>query len=207
MADPKGRVLCDPIHQWSFYWPESRSDIELKEALGVYELPIQVHKTADGESCYSIKPAAALLYLSPVLRSSDGSPPVSVEQADHDPSKASPDSGSCQTGGEQVSSIFWRLPAELRTAIYEFVFQYPASGLLFQNNKPGFRTATRELNEAIDFDGWGGIWGQSHLMHTISSPEILAPLLVSKRFRQEALPLFFSLNKFDSFGRWTSSRS
>ncbi|KAK3653180.1 hypothetical protein LTR56_004716 [Elasticomyces elasticus] len=94
---------------------------------------------------------------------------------------------------------FFRLPAELRNTIYELVFQYPRSGLYFAST---CTTQPRTLSRDLDNDGEFGEPPQSNRKPRkelfLAKPvhEILEPLLTSKQFYKEAMPVFFQINTF-----------
>ncbi|KAK4549699.1 hypothetical protein LTR36_005000 [Oleoguttula mirabilis] len=111
---------------------------------------------------------------------------------------------------------FFKLPAELRNSIYEMVFQYPASGVLLRPLRHSYRdwsgsrgsTTVALLNRSLDqpfaFDTWREAarstyeespYGDSLLRAGLLS-HVLSPLLVSRQFYNEALPIFYGINHF-----------
>ncbi|KAK5689014.1 hypothetical protein LTS10_000994 [Elasticomyces elasticus] len=80
---------------------------------------------------------------------------------------------------------FFELPAELRNAIYTMVFQYPRSGVYIRSF-------------------WYGSLGPSQyeLLSAGKSSSILLPLLVSRQFHDEAMPIFLNINTF-FFNDWS----
>jgi hypothetical protein len=101
-----------------------------------------------------------------------------------------------------AGSIFWSLPIELRVRIYEFVFQYPASGLRYDSHPyfvPGdvgkLFTVTGDLKSPPNFDDWESSFkGSTASLVTDRVSSILAPFLVNKQFYQEAIPVLYNIN-------------
>ncbi|KAK3633651.1 hypothetical protein LTR56_015717 [Elasticomyces elasticus] len=93
---------------------------------------------------------------------------------------------------------FFRLPAELRNTIYELVFQYPRSGLYFASScttQP--RTLSRDLDDVGEFPPPASSrkpWEDLYLAKPVHV--ILEPLLTSRQFYNEAMPVFFQINTF-----------
>ncbi|KAK5711751.1 hypothetical protein LTR15_012346 [Elasticomyces elasticus] len=88
---------------------------------------------------------------------------------------------------------FFELPAELRIVIYEMVFQYPKTGLYL----PGKDGIPRVLSKRLDATGdWPikAIVISGDTLYTRRLSSILSPLLCSRRFRREAMPIFFEIN-------------
>ncbi|GAB1743895.1 hypothetical protein NU219Hw_g946t1 [Hortaea werneckii] len=81
---------------------------------------------------------------------------------------------------------FLDLPSELRNTIFDLVFQYPRSGLIFRSK--GQKSALVESPTARDIYG--------PLPKTARITEIFAPLLVNKQFYEEAKACFFAINHF-----------
>ncbi|KAK4896587.1 hypothetical protein LTR27_005505 [Elasticomyces elasticus] len=91
---------------------------------------------------------------------------------------------------------FFELPPELRTVIYEMVFEYPKSGLYFASayhDRPKVRS--QNPNDNGDFEGLQPI-NVRWLPQTKPIKSILRPLLISRDFYAEARPVFFDTNKF-----------
>jgi hypothetical protein len=98
---------------------------------------------------------------------------------------------------------FLGLPAELRTIIYEMVFQYPASGLWLdryrwdRDHTARFQVASKHFAEEFSQDGraldiirrYGQRFGQS-------SQEALSLLSVNRQIYEESLPIFYRNNLF-----------
>ncbi|KAK4896584.1 hypothetical protein LTR27_005502 [Elasticomyces elasticus] len=102
-------------------------------------------------------------------------------------------SDSCK---KKQSFPFFRLPAELRNTIYELVFQYPRSGLYFVSScttQP--RTLSRDLDSLGEFPLAASNrhpWKDLYLAKPVHV--ILEPLLTSRQFYNEAMPVFFQTN-------------
>jgi hypothetical protein len=114
-----------------------RSDF--RSAVHLYELAIAV----DDKNRFSIASSAAVRYLDGVLRRVD----VPGEHRDLARSKAT--TPPVESEANQANSIFWRLPPKLRVRIYELVFQYPISGLLYSGVTTALYTATRDMNKTV----------------------------------------------------------
>ncbi|KAK5171372.1 uncharacterized protein LTR77_004516 [Saxophila tyrrhenica] len=98
---------------------------------------------------------------------------------------------------------FFALPAELRGAIYGIVFSYPKSGLatqLCRKREPFYVSSrTREYEHAVsweDCDILQGARNSETAIRTRPMEDILEPLLVSKQFYAEAMPVFYRTNNF-----------
>lgn len=100
---------------------------------------------------------------------------------------------------------FFRLPAELRTIIYELVFAYPSVGLYrgtLQGNINGknFMLRSRDFSEPVSFaereGGHDQCFRMCHVIDTESVSEILSPILTNKQMFQEASHIFYSINTF-----------
>ena len=115
-------------------------------------------------------------------------------------------------------SVFplFQLPAELRAEIYEYVFQYPMSGICpirctcmgwIPRNGRRLSLLSRSFNVAFSPEAWKKAewdsptkpsqpshWPSRH--HTGVIAEILSPLLVSSQFYSEAMPIFYEINRF-----------
>ncbi|KAI7199260.1 hypothetical protein KC343_g5628 [Hortaea werneckii] len=86
---------------------------------------------------------------------------------------------------------FLDLPSELRNAIFDLVFQYPRTGLLFAAK--GQKTAM--IDSPANYDPQGRHkYGQ--LERTARISDVLAPLLVNRQFYEEAKGCFFAVNHF-----------
>ncbi|KAK4951551.1 hypothetical protein LTR10_010527 [Elasticomyces elasticus] len=100
--------------------------------------------------------------------------------------------------GTKQAFPFFRLPAELRNTIYELVFQYPRSGLYFASScttQP--RTLSRDLDDVGEFPPPASSrkpWEDLYLAKPVHV--ILEPLLTSRQFYNEAMPVFFQINTF-----------
>ncbi|KAK5127484.1 hypothetical protein LTR85_006823 [Meristemomyces frigidus] len=87
---------------------------------------------------------------------------------------------------------FFRLPAELRNAVYEMVFRYSDCSLQFY---AGSRTAT-VIPEALQDAGGESQRPRTFTRYTKAIKDILSPLLVSRQFHREAKPFFYNVNHF-----------
>lgn len=92
---------------------------------------------------------------------------------------------------------FFKLPSELRNDIYTLVFQYPRSSLLLRPGRFSASVASRCLNEGpvTNAPNYPRVPRGRDLL-TKDIHHILAPLLASKQFHDEAMPLFYSINHF-----------
>ncbi|KAK5127485.1 hypothetical protein LTR85_006824 [Meristemomyces frigidus] len=100
---------------------------------------------------------------------------------------------------EEEPFAFFKLPAELRNTIYELVFQYPKSGLhcelrIGYNHAPVVLPA--RCRDDATSDDWAKALSRSATLRTLPFTQILAPVLVSRQFRKEALPYFYNINTF-----------
>ncbi|KAI7011502.1 hypothetical protein KC318_g5150, partial [Hortaea werneckii] len=86
---------------------------------------------------------------------------------------------------------FMDLPPELRNTIFDLVFQYPRSGLLFEAK--GQKTAF--VGPPAHRDALPYIKLQT-LSKTARITDVLAPLLVNRQFYEEAKSCFFAINHF-----------
>ncbi|KAI6842993.1 hypothetical protein KC340_g11703 [Hortaea werneckii] len=86
---------------------------------------------------------------------------------------------------------FLDLPSELRNAIFDLVFQYPRTGLLFATK--GQKTAMIDSPADYDTKGWHK-YGK--LERTAKVADVLAPLLVNRQFYEEAKGCFLAVNHF-----------
>ncbi|KAI7162141.1 hypothetical protein KC349_g2305 [Hortaea werneckii] len=86
---------------------------------------------------------------------------------------------------------FLDLPPELRNTIFDLVFQYPRSGLVFLWK--GQKSALVDSPTARGIQRWN-IY--DNLPKTARITDILAPLLVNKQFYEEAKACFFAINHF-----------
>jgi hypothetical protein len=94
---------------------------------------------------------------------------------------------------------FLRLPAELRSVIYDMVFQYPVSGLLIRRSTSSFRTRTQILTWPFSIAAWSQQNSSSYHgygRYKQSFPEALNLLLVNKQIFEETFPCLFRLNLF-----------
>ncbi|KAK5689018.1 hypothetical protein LTS10_000998 [Elasticomyces elasticus] len=94
---------------------------------------------------------------------------------------------------------FFKLPPELRNAIYELVFQYPESGLIWTSPEEGFMVLTRDLNytaESISRWDYHSPNRGGDPYETFPVRELLAPLLTCRQFYAEAVPVFYRINHF-----------
>ncbi len=107
---------------------------------------------------------------------------------------------------------FFELPAELRDAIYQYVYSYPKSGVLPTQLVSSvrtpwrFRVLTRSFDEDFSQEAWNE--GIRRLRNSGKNPsyditlltarthDIFAPLLACKQFYEEAMPIFFNINRF-----------
>ncbi|KAK5711748.1 hypothetical protein LTR15_012343 [Elasticomyces elasticus] len=100
------------------------------------------------------------------------------------------------TTADEPAFPFFRLPAELRNTIYELVFQYPRSGLYLASScttQP--RTLSRDLDNVGEFPPPASNknpWKDLYLAKPVHV--ILEPLLTSRQFYNEAMPVFFQIN-------------
>lgn len=112
---------------------------------------------------------------------------------------------------------FFDLPPEIRNSIYEYTFQYPSSGIMvvqvdqqrYCRGLHGDRQLailSRSASHAFGFEKWDKAIAAArayprpnHDPQTLRSMPlrtVLAPLLTSRQFYEEAMPLFYSLNRF-----------
>ncbi|KAK5746420.1 hypothetical protein LTR17_000800 [Elasticomyces elasticus] len=94
---------------------------------------------------------------------------------------------------------FFKLPAELRNAIYELAFQYSASGLVWTVPQGQFGVLTRDVRDtAKGVSRWSDVnadlWSENY--QTFPVGELLAPLLTCRQFYTEAMPVFYRVNHF-----------
>ncbi|KAK5702153.1 hypothetical protein LTR17_022580 [Elasticomyces elasticus] len=90
---------------------------------------------------------------------------------------------------------FFELPAELREVIYKMAFQYPISGL----RVPGINYAPEVLSRDLDDTKDWSAMPEYTLRETLPTQpisKILSPLLVSRQFYNETMPVFFNINTF-----------
>jgi len=72
---------------------------------------------------------------------------------------------------------FLRLPAELRNTVYEMMFQYPETGILFYTRQPDARVMRRPYQGDFDFKKWE----TARHLTTDNTRDILSPLLVKRQ--------------------------
>ncbi|KAK3633649.1 hypothetical protein LTR56_015715 [Elasticomyces elasticus] len=93
---------------------------------------------------------------------------------------------------------FFKIPPELRNAIYELAFQYPASGLIWTSPHESSSVLTRDLGyTAESMRRWHHVdtyRGDPYEMLPVG--ELLAPLLTCRQFYTEAMPVFYRINHF-----------
>ncbi|KAK4951553.1 hypothetical protein LTR10_010529 [Elasticomyces elasticus] len=87
---------------------------------------------------------------------------------------------------------FFELPAELRDVIYTMVFQYPRSGIGLHWQGP--YVLTRDLDDHSTFDHMRAAVGRTLPIKKMC--DILSPLLISRQFYNEAMPILFDINTF-----------
>ncbi|KAK4896586.1 hypothetical protein LTR27_005504 [Elasticomyces elasticus] len=102
---------------------------------------------------------------------------------------------------DKTTFPFFTLPRELRDVIYTMVFQYPRSGLYIEKLElpRGPEVLSRDLDHAEPY-----LLKLHRLqrhrekesLYTRDISSILAPLLISRQFYVEAMPVFFNVNKF-----------
>ncbi|KAK3633654.1 hypothetical protein LTR56_015720 [Elasticomyces elasticus] len=96
---------------------------------------------------------------------------------------------------------FFTLPRELRDVIYTIVFQYPRSGLYIEKLElpRGPEVLSRDLDHTEPYVC------ELHRLHRHREKEplytrhissMLSPLLISRQFYIEAMPVFFDVNRF-----------
>jgi hypothetical protein len=96
---------------------------------------------------------------------------------------------------------FQSLPAEIRDYMFELSFNYPNPGIILTIEGNETKTRIRVLLFTRDGDaplaGW--MWSDHEASELIQMPTfhtVFAPLLVSRQFYNEAMPMFFKCNKF-----------
>ncbi|KAK3653182.1 hypothetical protein LTR56_004718 [Elasticomyces elasticus] len=139
----------------------------LDEAFETYELPLLVSEAGAGTKKDDI-----LYTITPLM----GEPWLALPR-----------------DGPSDDSIFpfFELPPELRNSIYTMVFQYPSKIYIAEWGTPYVRT--RDLDRI-----------SKYRVNILSQPEfvvkkfgdVLSPLLVNRRFHDEAMPVFFDINTF-----------
>ena len=96
---------------------------------------------------------------------------------------------------------FLELPEELRAAIYELVFSFPASGIRMEPVMHGARFFVRER----ELDNLSADWHRVDYIPPSIGPrdeglflasDMVSLLLVSKQIYDEAVPVFYQRNKF-----------
>ncbi|KAK5697200.1 hypothetical protein LTR97_007335 [Elasticomyces elasticus] len=102
---------------------------------------------------------------------------------------------------DKTTFPFFALPRELRDVIYTMVFQYPRSGLYIEKLElpRGPEVLSRDLDHTEPYVC------ELHRLHRHREKEplytrhissMLSPLLVSRQFYIEAMPVFFDVNRF-----------
>lgn len=152
-----------------------------------YEVPLATNIADDGNAFYNISTIKAWPWLKDIFE-------AKVEE------KVFP---------------FFDLPAEIRNTIYEYTFQYPDSGIMIiQEGQKCFCRGLmgprmlgildRSGDHEFSFEKWdrgcmaryGRMPYTDHMLRSKPLSTILAPLLTSRQFFVEAMPLFYSLNRF-----------
>ena len=165
-----------------------------------YEAPL-LELSSDEQMYFAVSNADAKKFLEPILqRDGDGS---------HFP--------------------FFRLPSELRTAVYECLFQYPSSGVMVIGSHSAqdisspqqirrLTVLSRSTNDEFSKDRWlcatdefrshfPSSLHEGHLFRTRPIKDILLPLLVSRQFYEEAMPVFYDINRFYFRGHMPRKRA
>ncbi|KAK5697206.1 hypothetical protein LTR97_007341 [Elasticomyces elasticus] len=94
---------------------------------------------------------------------------------------------------------FFKLPAELRNAIYELAFHYSSSGLIWESANGRFELFTRNIGDtAMSISRWNevGTYSWYDKYETLPVGELLASLLTCRQFYAEAMPVFYRVNHF-----------
>jgi hypothetical protein len=164
-----------------------------RHTLTEYDFPIEVYGREDGlnEAKLSMTTAAAALVLGDVLE--QGSP---TSDKDAFGRNAVTSTAAAASDTDQAS-LFWEVRVELRVRIYEYVFWYPPSGLRYDGSR--WHAVSRDFAHPINMREWDHP-NETGLLEIPGLRYILAPLLASKQFYQEALPIFYNTNTFH-FGR------
>ena len=114
---------------------------------------------------------------------------------------------------DKTTFPFFELPAELRNCIYEYLFQYPRSGVRIGGSTLDSRRLTvlsRSSGDRFERNDWKHsqydaghtTWLLSksmtvlRLLRTKIIAEILSPLLVNSQFFRKAVPIFYEVNQF-----------
>ncbi|KAI6886704.1 hypothetical protein KC363_g3885 [Hortaea werneckii] len=101
-----------------------------------------------------------------------------------------------QHGLAEKAFRLFDLPPELRNMIFNFVFQYPQSGLLFSDYFSMNGRGPAIIDAPADHDM--PTWREScTLPRTAKITDILAPLLVNKQFYEETKSCFLAINHFN----------
>jgi hypothetical protein len=83
----------------------------------------------------------------------------------------------------------------LRLRSYELVFQYPASGLRYMGHLHYFYVLSRAPGPPAQFESWlQSNWRQQ--LRTEKLADLLSPVLISRQFYEEVLPVFLTQNTF-----------
>ncbi|KAK5746426.1 hypothetical protein LTR17_000806 [Elasticomyces elasticus] len=96
---------------------------------------------------------------------------------------------------------FFTLPRELRDVIYTLVFQYPRSGLYIETGDlyRGPKVLSRDLDRNAPYEPWLYRYREKkERLYAQHFSSMLSPLLISRQFYVEAMPVFFNVNKFAS---------
>ncbi|KAI7176760.1 hypothetical protein KC316_g3206 [Hortaea werneckii] len=163
--NPK-QFYSDDKYDWRR--PETKSGrfrANINEVSRNYELYLSTESVPNGSDRYSMTMASSERILSRALTpqlTSDGKP-----------------------------FAFLDLPSELRNQIFDLVFQYPRSGLLFAAK--GQKTAM--IDSPMDYDTQG-LHKYCKLERTARITDVLAPLLVNRQFYEEAKDCFLAVNHF-----------
>ncbi|KAI7199354.1 hypothetical protein KC343_g8335 [Hortaea werneckii] len=163
--DPK-QFNSDDIYGWRK--PETKSGrfrTNINEVPRNHELYLSTESAPNGSARYSMTMASSERILSRVL--------------------------TPQHPCDGKAFAFFDLPPELRNKIFDLVFQYPRSGLLFAAE--GQKKAI--IDAPADYDTQG-LHTYNKLERTARIADVLAPLLVNRQFYEEAKGCFFAVNHF-----------
>lgn len=153
---------------------------EFHDALHCFDIPVTVHESENKGRTWTLRVSEGEALLSHVL--------------------------ARQQATARTSFNFFGLPSELRATIYDMVFGYPKSGLHISRShsrtvgklmpEPRFRVSSRSYLESFDLAKWEREGQLGSSLSTMPMQQILAPLLTSKQFYNEAMPTFYRINHF-----------